>query len=327
MSETDRRERLDAYLDGELEGEERRAFESELEKDADLREELERMRRTSGELRSFFDAEVATAVDDEGEAIAVERIVRMSTTQLKRRDIEKKRPRRSFLLIAALGLALVGFGILFASPWISGEPDAVELIEGARQEVESGFLRFEMRMATEQANGPDVDRGLWRLVWTDEFNAAYERGPGGLAHLRVGFGDLDAHFGRDDEGPWARLYEGEKIIRLGTELTPRQEQFFRIIDRLDSGLRAVIDEALEHPDSVELVGRVRDEEQHEYWKVQLGGALVDRRASFWFDEEERLARIKFGLYDLHLDRGAKLGPESFDPEVILPGYPIEDERE
>ncbi len=325
MNEPDLRERLGAYLDGELGESERRDFETELDRSPALREELERLRRTSGNLRAHFEGRAERLVDDRGEEIAVERIVRMSTQQLRRGDLVAKR-KRSPLMILALLIVAAGLAIFLARPFLGDEPDATELVRAASREVDSQMLELDLSLA-------GLASELIALAPEDFELERFSRGrlrfgPGGLAHLALGLdpetGDYRIQAGRDLAGAWYLSDPEGPIRRVESLEDAAPTPALAAVMAFGETLRASLEEARSNPSAVEMVGRVEDELERSLWKVRLGGSRSRRTAIFWFDEEGRLERISLGALVGTVNRDARLSAADFRLDRIAPGLEVED---
>lgn len=325
MNDPDIKERLGAYLDGELGEIERRGFEAELDRSPELREELERLRRTSGNLRAHFEGRAEHLVDHQGEEVAVERIVRMSTRELRREDIAPRK-KRSPLMILALVIVGVGLAVLLARPFLNDEPAASELVRVAAREIDSQLIEMDLSLA-------GLAGELIALAPEDfelgRFSSGRLRfGPGGLAHLALApdpqTGVYRVQAGRDAEGAWYLPDPAGPIRRVASLEEAASSPALAAIMSFGETLRASLDEARSNPAALEMVGRVEDELDRSLWKVRLGGSRSRRSAIFWFDDEGRLERVSLGALVGTVNRKARLTLADFRLDRIAPGLEVEE---
>ncbi|MCB9833443.1 MAG: hypothetical protein H6807_13315 [Planctomycetes bacterium] len=323
MNERDPQEELDAYLDGELSEAEREALDDELEQSQDLRGDLDRLRRTSGSLRAHFAEASEALVDERGEAIAVERIVRMSTQELRRDQVVRPRRRPSPLMIAAVIVVLAGLAILVLAPILDDEPDPGRLVDGTMKSLERQALEFELSLggllhrlplALAGQSAADLSRGTLRL------------GPDGLFHLVLGQGEDGAlvEAGRDSRGLWLAAGPTEPIRRLrGIE---SETGLFRGVLGFGDRFRDLLEEARRRPEAVQLVGQVKDELSRPLWKVRLLDVAGGHGGELWFDDSGRLAKVSMAGIVARVNHEAGLGRADFELDHIHPDRTIEDEE-
>ncbi len=319
--------RLGLYLDGELDSQARADLDRELAGSADLRERLERLKRASRELQNFYsDSQMIHSPNDLDEDIVVERIVRESTMQGRRSEINRStRKRPSLILAASVGLTLFAALFLFLRTYMSGDPGAPELIEGAQRQLTNRFLEAEVKLPILGALVGVMDSDFGDLM--SQTHCRLRTGPQGLFHLRLTSENdsetlLQVGFDGKSGYIWKKGDESAKIMSL---TAVRENPYVNMAMLSWETILASLEEGLKHPEALELVGKVKEGVDQELWKVRLGGPMTEHRARYWFSKEGELRRVAMGPVEFDINGQAKLTAQDFAIESIFPNMPIKED--
>ncbi|MFT7616565.1 MAG: hypothetical protein ACI97A_000189 [Planctomycetota bacterium] len=326
MSTDEKDIQLGLYLDGELPPDDLAALEGELATSPDLRDRLERLKRASKELQNFYtDSQMIDSPNETEKDIVIERIVRESTMQGRRSAINRKNGRRpSFILMTTVGITVIAALFLGFRTWMGGEPEASKLIEGARKELSSGYFEADVKMPSLMA----VIQALSSAANQDILNAAcrLRKGPDGIFNLQIKDKDKDeevAQMGFD--GVQGYLWRnGDTSVELLTLEEIKANPYVNAAFSSWELVRAALEEGIDHPDALNLVGKVKDAAagSEQLWKVRLSGPSTSGRAKYWFDDEGQLRRIEAAGVQFDVNPKAKLTKKDFEISTVLPGKSI-----
>ncbi len=321
MSEAEIDLQLNLYLDGELPDDQKAALEEQLSASPELRERMERLRRASKELQNFFtDSQMIHAASETDRDMVVERIVRESTMEARRSGIagaNKKKP--SYILGGSLAIAAIAALFLLIRAWVTSGPEPTQLIEGAKRSMLQEYMEAEVYVPSFVALVREFNPTGSDII--PNTRCRLRTGPQGRFHVFLTDGDDGtplAHIGFDGKQGYVWRKDDDKAQILSLEEVRKHPIAAAALWSLDSMLNAV-NEGAEHPDALELVGRVKDEANKKLWKVRLGGPKTSFRASYWFDNDGKLRRISAGPVQFDMKEGVELGPDDFKLETVLPG--------
>ena len=323
MSKDELRAKMGAFHDGELDANEEALVRREIADSTELQDEFDRLRRTTGNLRRYFESaheEVASA--DLAEELAVERIVKESTMAWRRQNgAAAASVGRSFIMKAAVGLVIMATLFLLGRALFFGDPDPAEMVTRAGKELEQGFYEVSLNL-------PRSISGFVEMIGEQQvqnlIGGGMRVGPQGLMHFRVhsvANRDQEVHAGFDGQRAWSYA-SGDDAVRL----FERQELIDNpIVTRALAAWRAAqgsLTEAMQHPEALVMVGKMKDLAGDDLWKVRLGGSQSENRASYWFDHAGKLRRIRIGALEFELKEALGLSAASFQIETILPGVEV-----
>ncbi len=312
---------LGLFLDGELSAPEEAEVRKRLAEDSAWQERLERLQRASRELQSFYsESEMEGAANEAEQEIIVERIVRESTMEARRSTLLRKKP--SPILLGAIGIVILAAGFLVVRRIQAAEPDAGELVERAGVQLKDRFVEAEVKLPSSLRFIEELGAASGML---SRARCVLRFGPGGLFSLSVSdvdTGEAWTKFGYTGEQAYLwRQNEGKLRILDKNKLTESS-----LVRLAHSGWEAVLmglEEAKQHPEALELVGKVQGTAEETLWKVRLGGPQVSGRARYWFDGDGNLRRIAAAGLEFVIHPEVKLSPGDFSLETVLPGVPVE----
>ena len=322
IDEATRRD-LHLYVDGELDGAAREVFRRRIDSSPELRAELLELQKTTTAMGRYFSAAAEEArPETAAESVAVERIVRETTTLLARRPA--RRPTVFVVLLVLIGCVLTGLAIRRLS---SSDPEPHDLIQGAERQLRGNFYEVVLEDVT-------LFRNLQTLLGAFESlseeasgvsDTTMHVGPRGLVHFRLraeaaGI-PLESHIGFDGERYWTWSTGMDQVTVVSALDESLRDEMLPVL--LWGELIGALDPQGAGRKDLELPGRERVVgEESELWRLDVRGERARERATLWFDDAGDVRRVSFAGIRARLVRRSALGPADFQIGNWAPGIPI-----
>lgn len=319
IDESTRRD-LHLYVDGELDGAAKEVLRQRIDSSPELQAELQELQKTTTAMGRYFSREAEKArPESAAESVAVERIVRETTTLLARRPA--RRPTFLVVLLVLIGVALAGLGL---RQFLSSEPEPLDLARGAKRQLSGNYYEVILEEVS-MFRRFEALIGALNDVSDAKAETSMHVGPGGLVHFQLraqGAGlPLESHIGFDGDRYWTWSTGMDEVKSLRTLDDGLREDMLPVL--LWRELLGALEGRDDEGSDLELPGRERVAgEDRELWRLDVRGDHARERATLWFDDAGEVRRVSFSGIRARLVPRSALSPADFEIGNWAPGLPI-----